>query len=386
METYLKDTEVKEINTLEELNDFLESREKTDRWINIPLGMTKVVGIPNAPILVDSIKDGIDGYIGSDDDLQQVMGESGLLVSFYNRDKEMFETEPLRYTGVESVLQRAGLTGRTMRDTGAEALAPEKKAEWLTEAIQLYKDKGCIILDRDGKIGTMRSENYVPLSAYRLNKSLVTVINGMWENVTFNNARVSHEYTEVNLSYGSDENKQNLVHKINDMGINCVDVEMSLRFFTSDTGDSAATVVPSIRIDGLQMTMGEPLRMVHSRGASEDKWLNTILPRINCFPRETEEKLDTLGKIKILHPGGCLRFIASEIGLPKTLTLKVAEEFEAMYDTCTALDIYCYLHEIMEASEKSKSISPSATIKHRETVARALTMDIKSYDVNYEWK
>lgn len=382
----MKDYEEISFSNKEEMENFLKERDNTDKWVKLPMTAISVVGAENAPIVVNDIIARMENYEGTVEDAMQCMEETGLFVSFSDTtDEGRIKSYPLRYTAVESLYDRAGLSGRTIRGVGDTefVLHPTVKADWLTTALNLYKRTELQVLVREGKISTLRSSQYNVLKSSELFKEVYDFIKGHWDDPQFKGGVISHELAHADFSYGSAMENQILKKKLKNAGIECEKCSLSLQFYTSDTGNAAATLLPYIAIDGNLLPIGEGLRLVHSHGASMDAWRNQVLARLDSFPRTTINKIDSLGAIKIENPAGCLRFTACDLGLPKRNSLKVAADFEAMYtDGCTALDVYYKLFEITQMTQRK---TEADKLKANELIARSLFTDFKANDLEFEW-
>jgi len=382
----VKDYEEKVFKTKEEMEKFLKERDDADQWLRVPMCNIKVSG-DYGPIIVHSVLDSFDGtYEGTEEDAMQCLEEAGLFVGFSDpSDEGRIKTYPLRYTAVDSLYDRAGLSGRTIHGEGDSdnILHPSVKAEWLTTALNLYKKSETQILIREGKISTMRSAQYNVLKASELFDNVWKFISRNWDEPAFIGGVASHELTHSDISYGSEDENKILKSKLTKAGIKCEKCSLSLQFYTSDTGDAAATLLPYIRLDDKLVPIGEGLKLVHSHGASMDDWREKILKRLDSFPRATLEKIDNLASIKIDNPAGCLRFTACDLKLPKRNSLKVAADFEAMYTNgCTALDVYYKLFEIAQMSQRK---TEADKLKANELIARSLFTDFKANDLEFEW-
>lgn len=393
--SFLRDLEVKRFDNLQELHEFLNTRTNTDLWITDYSYENKVVGIPNNPICLAQIKSDITNLVATDEAMYECMENMGLLLTFPGPNDGRLITMPLRYTAYNSLFERAGLTGRTIRNSvckkNCKALEPAIKAEWLTTALGLYPDK-CQILVRDGKVSTIRSSQYQILDTEELVAELELALAMDWQIFKMQSAEASHECTVIRYVIKDEEAEKRIVACLAGINLPSDKVEIGVKFVTSDIGDSAATLYPFLILKDLEIQLGDTLKLTHNADATIKKWSDEILTRLASLTKDSVDKIISLSKIKIKNIGGCLRNIACHVGLPKEASIRVGEEIESMYmGPCTALDIYYGLFEIVNRNEEKllkagSQYSPSQLLKYQELCAQALSLDFEELDIPFEWK
>ena len=403
MNTFLKDFEEIKIDNLEKFHEFIDTREKTDVWREPYVNELKAVGLPlDSPILAAGYLSSLPNPEMTEEQIMEAMnpeyGEMSLVLECPN-DKGSLGTFPLRYTAISPLLERAGLGGRSIRNVEEKnmvaALDPEVKANIISTCLALYKEN-CKVLFRDKKIATVRSAKYEVLSTNELLSELETALSCEWADFEFINAMVNHEYLSADFLL-HDEDAEKVIKDIL-MGTNVENKEwkIGLTFVTSDVGNSTAKVSPflcTLTDSGeiaYKMPFTDGIGMKHSTGASIAKWTTNILPKILPLFSDLENVLDKMANTKIKNPGGCLRHLCMTLHLPKQISLDVADTFDNMYMTCTAIDVYCQLIEIISEFEKKTTastqlISPSTKLRYNDIVANSVFLDYKEHDYDFEW-
>lgn len=376
--SFLEDDEVRNFIDLESFNSFADDRKVNDRWIETRVSDTQVVGIENGPIVADQIKARLYNYKGTDDTFSKTMATHGMLVLV--KDPWETATYDIREIGLSSLYQRAGLLGRTIRDTD-NALGSILRSTWLTKSMSLYQEPAKVLV-RDGKVSCMLSSRYYVMHSADLIRELNRYFNEEWDGWRFNSGTASHEI--IDATYTLDPCNEAAKDVLEQAGFTCRFVGISARFVTSDVGDNAATLYPTLDVDGLPIMLGEAIKVAHTDKDGLETWKADI-KRFGSLLKKGEESIKELADKKIRNSGGCLRYMACELKLPKDMSLAVGAELDAMYISgCSALDVYYYLHEIVDRYASDKQLTPTQKLNYQESVARAIGMDFK--DVPFEWE
>lgn len=390
--SFLNDEEVRNFASKEALHEFIDDRKANDEWIHAYISETSVVGVPkNSPILIPSLKEEHD-IEATDEALESCMQDMGLLLKFPYHDK--MTTMPLRFTAITSTFERAGLTGRTLRNSGEDSLAPETKAEWLSIALSLYKDTMCKILVRDGKVSTNRSQEYTILPTDELISALEATLRKNWSGYSFQSGTASHEYLVAQYEYNDTSAENRVSAVLRRCGVSdSNDVKLGVRFVTSDVGNSAATLHPLLMLGNREIILGDVLALEHTKSSSIEKWTTDVLPKLSMLAVDAERKIEELANIKIKHPGGCLRNIASTIRLPKEASIQTGDELDALYvGSCTALDVFSGLFDIVSLNEERYlnspcgGYTPTQKLRYQELCTQALAMNFAEKDIDFEWR
>jgi hypothetical protein len=376
--SYLEDEEVRKFKSFDEFNSFAKDRKEGDLWIETACNDTVVIGVENNPICATQLIGNLYHYQGDKETFKKTMATHGLLLQVHDVNDTL--TYDIRDIGLSSIYSRAGLLGRTIRDVN-NALGSILRSEWLTKSLSLYSDPAKVLV-RDGKVSTMLSSRYNVFHSADLIRSLESYLDDTWKGWSFDAGLASHEI--IDASFLLENRNEEAKKALEDLGFKCRRVDIFARFVTSDIGDNAATLYPILKVDGLNIMLGEAIKVAHTNKDGLSAWDDGIL-KFSSLLKKGQESIEALATKKIRNSGGCLRYMACELKLPKDISLEVGAEMDAMYISgCSALDIYYYLHEIVSRYIQGKDISPVSKLNYEETVARSLGMDFK--DVPFEWE
>lgn len=385
--SYLKDEEEKAFVDRDKILEFLNDRKNRGKWHRIPASFMKAVPIEENPIMASVIIDSVENYRGLHRGIEETMNSGfSLLVSFYDEDEKKTVTYPLRTSAVIPLLERTYLVCPAMTGRWRN---PKQKAEDINNVLQnSYLDKKEVqIYVSDYKISTIPSSKYVVINADELLTNTESAMEFAFGSVEFLDGTVSHLMTVANYRYGSDEDRQEMLNHLSTLGCSASEIDLRIRLTTSDVEESACRLYSLMVIDGLELPLGKPLVMPHIGSCAIDLWFNEVCTKVSNILKETIEAIDKLAAIRINNPGPALKFAAFRLGLSQTATVKIVEEFEAMYTKCTALDIYQFLHEI--SALNSDKMSALKKLQATENIARVLTWshdDFKKMDVpEYVW-
>jgi hypothetical protein len=404
MNTFLKDFQEVTINTLDNFHEFIDEREKTDVWTEPFIEELQVVGIPlDSPILIQDLLSQLPHPEVDEVQLEEAMnpeyGEMGLLLTCPDTTGTNNGTYPLRYTAISPLLERAGLGGRSIRNVEAknnyDTLDPAVKANMISTCLKLYPER-CKMLFRDKKVATVRSCKYEVLNASDLLNELETALSVEWADFEFVDALINHEYLSADFLLHDESAEKTIKDILNGTCVDNKDWKIGITFVTSDVGNSTAKINPflcTVSDDGKiisRMPFGNGVGMKHSTGASLEKWTSGILPKVLPMIADIENVLDKMADTKIKNPGGCLRHLAMTLHLPKQISLDIAEEFDNSYMTCTAIDVYCQMFEIVSMFEKQLNskqqlVTPSTKLRYTDAVATSVFVDYKEHDYDFEW-
>ena len=424
MEKFLtKDTEIRNLNTREELQEYLDFRDANDIWVEPYIEECALVGLENNPLAIMELKGRSDLVIDSSvDDLEACSNDMGWLLNFPLGTK--YVVYPVLYTGIESVCQRAGIAGRTIRNTEekkyAKVMSPVRKAAIISEMFGLYSNR-CKILIRDGKIPYMGSNLYLPLSAKKGIETLEKELKEEYPDLLYVSGMVSNEYLYTEFNLNDETLEANVRASLEDAGKRCSTVSAGVRFITSDVGTSMMRVSAYITIDGVKAVLGKPIGIRHdiSKATKEKKtsdyeYTSVIteegivktqetveaeevemtrfseeVRKIGAVFKECEDQVESLGNTIVNNPAGCFQHIVlSNKLLPMGTAKEIAKEIELAYPGCaSAIDIFFALNDLVERSNQKKVMTPTQYINMTESVAETLFYDYTAYDLPLEeWK
>lgn len=391
IDTFLRDREVRSFSSIEEMAEFGQARLESDEWNIIPQSQVEFFGYTKCPIMAATMELP-EEYEGTSDDIRDAMCNMSLHIRFFDVAAQAWRAMPTRFTSWDSIFERAHVGGATFtaygdEDGKAHELAPERRAELLTEFFRLWGDQECKLLIRDGKVSTVRSGKFKPLSDSELMLALVDEVIRVFGDFEFVEGSFDHERSMLLLSFPVDE----LEEALTDAGIAFEKAEGGVLYSSSDVGRMAATLIPFVLIDGKRYPLGRPQKMMHLEGASIDKWQNEVLPHISHFGADFAALIDKMSRLKIQHPGPCLRSLAKEHKLNRQDSIALASDFETRFmgdGDCTAFDVFEALCSIL--ATRTPSVTGLASARQVNDLTRAIEFansDFVRNDLDcFEWR
>lgn len=379
----LKDYEVIGFKTAQDTKQYLEERRITDRWVICPVSKCAVYADEGDGSLFSKI----DREKVSEESISECAGDIGLFIKFYDKEVKHCVIYPMRYTAMDSLLDRAGLRGRTMVNTeekpGIKVLPLKEKAAFLTRCLKLY-DGNCKILIRDEKVSAVLSDQYAVLPVYELEESLQEILAKEYPMAELKDGTATHEFITMRWDLKDDAMEEDLRCRLEDCGKKVSKVNSVLKFLTSDVGESHACVFPYFEVDGISLRCGRPLKVEH-KGKKTVFDFAKLLPKINAMFKNDESRIENLASTVIKHPADCFRAIACHQKMPKMICKKLSENLECMA-TCSALEVYYWLHvAVMEFEGQEKNPGITAILDKQEKAAAALYLDFKEFDHPFAW-
>lgn len=388
--TFLRDREVRTFSSIEEMVEFGQARLDSDEWDIIPQSQVSFFGYTKCPIMASTMELPAE-YEGTTDDIRDAMCNMSLHIRFFDVEAQAWRAMPTRFTAWDSIFERAHVSGATFtaygdEDGKAHELAPERRAELLTEFFRLWGDQDCKILIRDGKVSTVRSGKFKPLSDSELMLALVEEVVRVFGDFEFVEGTFDHERSMLMLSFPVDELEKALA----DAGIKYEMAEGGVLYSSSDVGRMAATLIPFVMIDGKRFPLGRPQKMMHLEGASLEKWQNEVLPHISRFGADFARLIERMSSVKIQHPGPCLRSLAKEHKLSRQTSLAVASDFEVRYmgdGDCTAFDVFEGLCSILAQRKESAVLASARQVNDLTKAIEFANSDFVRNDLeSFEWR
>jgi len=355
------------------MEDSLRDMHAAEKWEEAPSNEIKVGAIKNAPLLIEEEKRAHNfRHDVSDLAIEDTMVESELLVT--TRESYSLVDDLLRETAVSGVLERAGISGRAIREFKAQG-KQEILASIINECLQLWGGKKAKILYRGEKVSAMHGERYLPFQqADLLHK--VSEFSDAYGG-SFLNGAFTHGYT--NADYSLDPSRFSAAQRnLSDAGIELsTNWSPKISFGTSDNSLAAATAMPKIETGGISLPLGSSIKVYHriSSGikTSEDG-LFAFGQGLNGIFKLLEDGFDSLVRIAGIrfNPADAesiLLRIAEEV--KEISASEIKEEMAALLlsgqTAQTAFDVFFVLSK---AAEKIKNIQ--SRVNAEETLARIL--------------
>ena len=355
------------------MEDSLRDMHTTEKWEEAPSNEIKVGAIKNAPLLIEEEKRAHNfRHDVSDIAIEDTMVESELLVT--TRESYTLRDDLLRETAVLGVLERAGISGRAIREFKAQG-KQEILASIINECLQLWGGKKTKILYRGEKISAMHGDRYLPFQqADLLHK--VSEFSDTYGG-SFVTGAFTHGYT--NADYRLDPSLFSAAQRnLSDAGIELsASWSPKISFGTSDNSLAAATAMPKIETSGISLPLGASIKVYHrvSSGIkTPEDGLNAFGQGLNGIFKLLEDGFESLARIAgiTFNPKD-----AESIVLRITEELKeisaseVKEELAGLFiagqTIQTAFDVFFVLSK---AAEKIKNIQ--SRVNAEEALARLL--------------
>lgn len=381
---YLKDEEVKELKTNEDLQKYLSYIKENDVIVEPYINECAAVGMPNTPLFFESFK--TENGIESDtEDIEECCENNGIFLIFPGNRR--MECLPTRYTAFSGICQRAGLSGPSMTTINSssrqKALSPERKAAFITECMKLYSDTSKVLI-RDGKVSAMHSKQYGWFLPYDIFPVIEDNFKEYWPEYTYVGGEVSHEYLYANYMLGDTAQEASLKLTLESLGAKIDgDIKAGIRVSTSDVGLSAVRFSPYFIINGVSTRLGKPVEMIHDTKHDMNYFTQKVLPEVGLLLKEAEDDIEKLGNVDIHYPAGCLQHICMEKKqIPFTVAKEAIDAMSLEYpDGCMAIDVYLKLNEIVEMCNAKKPMTPSRYMDMTECVARLMFLKYENYDL-----
>lgn len=386
---WLQDSEVRNLQNAEEVKEYLAFRRTNDLWLSAP--------ISRCSVLIAEEGEDADTFMKTyhispklKKQVEESMQDGFFLRIPVKRRYAMEETMltlPVRYTALDTILDRAGIGGRTIvsieERSGQRVLTRKRKAEILTEFMKLY-DAETKLLFRDGKVSAMLSSQYAILPADELYEAIFHVLEEEYPMAELIAGRISHEYINFRWELKDEDMEEELRSRLEEFGCSVKEVSSGMSFITSDIGNTNASVYPFFLIDGREIRCGDSVEIKHMGKKTVTDFAKK-LPKMNAMFKNSMEALEKLTSTQIRYPAGCLRTIASNLGLPKKISMKVAENMEAASNTCSAFDIYYALHLILDEYNRKPEASITTMLQIQEKIASALYLNYEACDIPFLW-
>lgn len=381
----LKDNQIINFLTRQELEDYLNFRKIHDKWFVSPIQSMKIIAGTGTP---ENFKATTKTLVPLDGIKECFEEGTNLFLEFYIdvNGQQKRGVIPVRDTAINSILARARLGGFSLvnneEEPGVAVLDDSIKAQIITDCLKLYTAQAKVLY-RDEEISAVHSGQYAVLTESDIIASFEETMKKDFSDLEFISADVSHRYFKANYDLHCEEVEEDIQMMLSEIGENADSVKVKVTVFSSDIGTAAVHILTYIDVDGMSIVFGKPKAIKHIGKRTADDIKKEVGKLLSLF-KACPEDFKRLGEIQIHNPGGCLRSIAKEMHLPKKLTLDIASVLDDTKPECTAYEIYWHLNEIGAAAEKN--ITDGFRIMAiKETIAECLKIDFKKFDRDFLW-
>lgn len=374
---YLNDDETLNFSSREDFQSYIDYRKETDEWKLHFINTLACYGVSKLPLFTSgdckSIKVDMGTYHIDVKDINPAGKEEQECISeelpfLCIPEEKGYRAVPTRGIAYNTILQRAelqcGLMTRFEPKTNKQVHPAKEKYEWITKAFSYYGDISKILI-RDGKVSAVLSKEYQILPVKDLIDVLEDELKAIHENLTFESASISHEYTIAKYLLKDRVIEESLRLKLNDFGCNVTSLTAGVQFSSSDVGLSSVRVNVFIRCDGILMVLGG-ISMPHKGDSSIEKY-HECFDNFGLILQEMEDKIEKLGNMDIKDVRNTVSLVAEKY--PAIFPVKATEEvLEDLSSTGTGMDVFIALNDIVDRHIKQNNVSPTRYLQITEQV------------------
>lgn len=377
-EYYLNDDETLNFSSKDDFQSYLNYRKETDEWKLHFINTLACYGVNKLPLFTSSdckdIKVDMGTYHIDVKDINPAGKEEQECIDaelpfLCIPEEKGYKAVPTRGIAYNTILQRAelqcGLMTRFEPKTNKQVHPAKEKYEWITKAFSYYGDISKILI-RDGKVSAVLSKEYQILPVKDLIDVLEEELSSIHENLSFESARVSHEYVVAKYLLNDRVVEETLRLKLNDYGCNITSLRAGVQFSSSDVGLSSVRANVFIICDGIHMVLGG-VSMPHKGDASIEKY-HDCFDDFGLILQEMEDKVEKLGNMDITNVRETVQLIAEKY--PQIFPIKARDEVLTDLSTGagTGMDIFIALNDIVDRHIKQNEVSPTRYLQITEQV------------------
>ena len=295
---------------------------------------------------------------------------------------------PVRSCAIQSILNRAGISGPALRKVDKNVYA-----RILNDCLKVAKGDALLRFSA-GKVSAVLGgdgHDYAVLDMEQIFAMSVEYLQKTFPGCSYLGGFYDHTRASAIWEIGGEE-KLLSVYKaeLAAYGLNPTDMELKpvIRVTTSNTGDSGVNIYPMLMFGAgkKSIALGDPLRLEHKNGATLQKFEEQLKLTYGKYQLAVG-KLSRLLMIPIYHPINCMVGVMKRLDVPKRYAMEAADMFKSQYgeDPCTAHELYYGISEVIFMLE-TEGESGSRITKMEEKIARALGINWKDYDLAQEVK
>ena len=300
---------------------------------------------------------------------------------------------PVGMTAFLSLIERAGYKSSpvltSLKSKGCQKeMSPINRSEILNLGLTCFTHDAFVLI-RDEKVRAVLSAkagDYVRLPVIALVSTLKNKVGASFQDSDFVSCTTSHEYMTYSYEIKDDDLKDEIRKSFEKTKIKLGNFRIIIKLGTSDVGLSGANLFPIIQTDCRNLMIGYPIKLSHRDNHTMQDFERNV-DKIFASFKEISNRIDQLANISIKHPYGCLSCIAKKVGLPKKLSLEVAENLENQFGSyATGLDVFWALYEILDKYIKTNEVTEYRQMILNENISRIVFSDITEYDMLFNWE
>lgn len=360
----------------EEFLDFLKRMGRNSFWDRKKSKELRLVAFDKDSQVAENLRqqyaeDGLDPGI-----LDDTLENTGLLL------KVKKQYYPVRDCAVKTILDRAGISGPTLRKLDRTVYA-----RILNDCLRVARGDALLRFSQ-GKVSAVLggdSHDYAILDMEQIFMCSVEYLQKTFKGCRYIGGFYEHSMASAVWELDGEDGflkayKDELL--MNGVNPQDMDLEPVIRVATSNTGDSGANIYPMLFTGAGSKTipLGNPLRLKHKSGATIQKF-EEQLGMIYGKYQFAIGNLTKLLSVEIKNPANCMIGVMKKINIPQKYGMEAVELFKAQYgeDPCSAHDLYYGISEVLFMLEVNGE-EGSRISAMEEKIGRALGVEWSDYD------
>lgn len=366
---WYRDTHSKGFDSLEEFMKYQRETEDTDKWSVSAIKDLKVIPLQDDP--AKTLEMAVWYHI-EPDVLRDTQQHSRLLLKAEN------QYYPIRNCALTSIFSRGRISGESLNKLDQVTLA-----EILNDCLALYKEP-CQVYYSRGKVSAVHSKDYCRLPITELTEAVTKEAQARFRGYTFEYGYADAEQSTFELKLMDNSVLDSYRRELTAFGKKAADLVPMLRFTTSNTAVSSASVHTYVCRKNHAVRLGTPIQVPHKNKNTVDTFradLSMIYPKFI----DTAAKLQELLHIRLQYPVKAMELIMDKIGIPKKLAANALQMYKSQYgiNAATAHDVYWGISEVLFLAE-SEGLRQADIFALEDKVARALSVRWTDYDQAYD--
>ena len=319
--------------------EYLEEVEERAEWFRAPSRMLTVLPLENdsyctpvADVSLEALK-------------SDTRNHSGLLLETPGR------TCLLGLSAIKSLKGRARIEGKALAELDKEILA-----DILNECLKVSKGKA-LIRFCEGKVRAVLSgdeKDYSIMSMPEIYMVAGAYLYGDFEKARFHMACADHSSVSAIWQLQDKRLTQAYQELLKRYGKTFQgNLFASVRITTSDVGNSGANIFYTISLDGVNLILGETLK-VHHKNCKGIEDFTSNMESIFDYYKEALRGVMRLCDIWVSYPANAMIGAMKQAGFGKKLIAETVESFRAAAgeNPCSAYEVYCGICEAISIARQ----------------------------------
>ena len=367
--SWYRDQHEKGFNNLADFMEYHELTEAGDRWMAAAIKDLRVIALPE-----DRAKTGelAEWYQIDPDVMADTQQHSKLLLKVGDA------YHPLRNCALTSLCNRARISGESLHKLDQITLA-----DILNWCLALYKEPAQVYYSHD-KVSAVHSKDYCRLPVTELMAVLTDAITKRFRGYLFESGYADAELSTASLKLMDNSVLDAYCKELQALGKNPTGLTPMLRFTTSNTAVSSASVNTYVRRGRLAVRLGTSIQVPHKNKNTVktfEEYCDMLYPKFV----DTTVRLQELLHIRLEYPVKTMELVMAKIGIPKKLAANALQLYQAQHgiNAATVHDVYWGISEVLFLAEYD-GVNGSELYALEDKVARALNVRWTDYDQAYD--